>query len=311
MQPSAVNRPPGRDLLYLAVAVAFISTSGPIMAVTAAPALAIAFWRCCLGSISLAPWVFWRRRRELFGLDRREWKLIVIAGLLLGLHFATWIPSLRFTSIASSTAIIATQPIWAALIARMRGAHVPRLAWLGIGVAMLGVLALTGIDASIDPRSLIGNGLALIGAIAAAAYVTVGSQVRQTVSTATMTLGLYGSAAVGILAVCVVSGTPLTGFSASAWLGILAVTVGSQIIGHTLINRALARTTATVASLTILFEMPGATIIAALWIGQIPPLAIVPAVALLFAGLILVIRSGNRLTPATPGDKLSTIDEKE
>lgn len=304
MQPSAVNRPPGRDLLYLAVAVAFISTSGPLIAVTAAPALAIAFWRCFLGSVAMAPLVLWRRRRELLALDRREWKLIILAGLFLAAHFATWIPSLRFTTVASSTALVATQPIWAALIARARGAHVPVQAWFGIGLAMLGIIALTGVDASIDPRQLIGDGLALLGAILAAAYVTVGAQVRQSVSTLTMTFVLYGVSAIALLIVCVVGGQSLTGYSAQAWLYIILLTVGSQLLGHSLINRALATTSATVASLAILFEMPGSTLIAALWIGQVPPLAIVPAVALLFAGLIIVIRSGDRVprppSPPTP-----------
>lgn len=304
MQPSAVNRPPGRDLLYLAVAVAFISTSGPLIAVTAAPALAIAFWRCFLGSVAMMPWVLWRRRREFAALDRREWKLIVIAGLFLAAHFATWIPSLRFTTVASSTALVATQPIWAALIARARGSHVPGSAWAGIGVAMIGILALTGVDASIDPRSLIGNGLALLGAILAAAYVTVGAQVRQSVSTVTMTFILYAVSAIALLIVCVIGNQALTGYSMQAWIYILLLTVGSQLLGHTLINRALATTSATIASLAILFEMPGSTLIAALWIGQIPPLAILPAVALLFAGLIIVIRSGDRVprppSPPTP-----------
>jgi drug/metabolite transporter (DMT)-like permease len=299
---NAVNRPPGRDLVLLGIAVAFLATSGPIIAATAAPALAIAFWRCFLGSAATAPWVLWRRRAEFVRLDRREWRLILLAGFFLGAHFATWIPSLRFTTVASSTALVATQPVWAALIARARGSHVPTRAWIGIGIAMLGILALTGIDGSIDTRQLIGDGLALLGAILAAAYVTVGAQVRQSVSTATMTFILYGTAALLLLGLCLVSGQALAGYSAQAWLLILALTIGSQLLGHTLVNRVLVTTSATVASLAILFEMPGATLLAALWLGQTPPLVILPAVALLFIGLIIVIRSGDRarLTPSEP-----------
>ena len=84
-------------------------------------------------------------------MTRREWWLVGSAGLLLGAHFATWIPSLRFTTVASSTALVATQPVWAALIARRRGAVIPRTAWIGIGIALVGVLILTGIDVSVDP----------------------------------------------------------------------------------------------------------------------------------------------------------------
>lgn len=295
---ATLGRPPVADLAWLAVAVLFISSSGPIIAALAAPALAIAFWRCFLGSAATAPWVLWRHRGEVLRLSRREWWLIGSAGLLLGAHFATWIPSLRFTTVASSTALVATQPVWAALIARQRGAYIPRSAWVGIGIALVGVLVLTGVDLSVDPSHLIGDALALVGAMLAAAYVTVAESARRTVSTATLTTGLYASAAVLLLALTLAGGQPLTGYSWRDWGLILLLTAGAQLLGHTLINKVLATTSATVVSLAILFEMPGATIIAAVALGQIPPLGIIPAVALMFVGIVLVIRAGSRTVPS-------------
>jgi len=299
MAPSAgpvgtLARPPATDVALLGVAVLFISSSGPIIAAIAAPALAIAFWRCFLGSVFTAPWVLLRRRREVTSLTRREIRLIVVSGLLLGAHFATWIPSLRFTTVASSTALVATQPVWAALIARWRGAHIPRSAWIGIGVALVGVLVLTGVDVSVNPRHLIGDVLALVGAVLAAAYVTVGEQARQSVSTATFTTGLYASAAVLLVVITVMGGQALVGFSLRDWILIGLLTLGAQLLGHTLINKVLSTTSATVVSLAILFEMPGATIIAAIALGQLPPWGILPAVGLMFVGIVLVIRSGSR-----------------
>lgn len=291
---SAVSRPPAGDLVLLGVAVAFISTSGPIIAATDAPALGIAFWRCFLGAAATGVWVLARHRAELLALSRRELRLTASAGLLLGAHFATWIPSLRFTSVASSTALVATQPVWAALIARARGAHVPGRAWAGIVLSLAGVLVLTGVDFSLDPRSLLGDALALVGAVLAAAYVSVAEQARQTVSTATSTLLTYGAAAAGLLVVCLVGGQALAGYPAQAWLLIVLLTAGAQLLGHTLINRVLSTTSATVTSLAILFEMPGATLLAALWLGQVPTAALVPAVVLLFAGLALVIAASDR-----------------
>ncbi len=292
-----LTRPPVADLMWLAVAVLFISSSGPIIAATVAPALAIAFWRCFLGSAATAPWMLLRRRAELLRMTRREWWLVASAGMLLGAHFATWIPSLRFTTVASSTALVATQPVWAALIARQRGAVIPRSAWIGIGISLVGVLLLTGVDVSVDPRHLIGDVLALIGAMLAAAYVTVSESARRTVSTTTLTSGLYASAAVLLLVLCLVGRQPLAGFSARDWLLILLLTLGAQLLGHTLINKVLATTSATVVSLAILFEMPGATIIAGIALGQLPPLGVIPAAALMFAGIVLVIRAGSRTVP--------------
>jgi drug/metabolite transporter (DMT)-like permease len=296
--PGALARPPLADVAWLGVAVLFISSSGPIIAATVAPALAIAFWRCFLASAVTAPWVLLRRRAEVLRMRRGEWQLVGASGLLLGAHFATWIPSLRFTTVASSTALVATQPVWAALIARRRGAHIPRSAWIGIAISLVGVLVLTGIDVSVDPRHLIGDGLALAGGILAAAYVTVSESARRTVSTATLTTGLYATSAATLLVLCVVGRQPLFGFSAQAWALIIALTVGAQLLGHTLINKVLSTTSATIVSLAILLEMPGATIIAAVTLGQVPSVGIIPAVALMFAGIVLVIRAGTREVPS-------------
>ena len=284
-------RPSRADALLMAVMLLFLSASGPIIAATAAPALAIAFWRCILGSGATGAWLLVRRSRELLSLNRRELGLIAAAGALLGLHFAAWVPSLRFTSVAASTAIVATQPVWAALIARARGVRIAPLAWVGIGISLLGVLVLTGIDASLDPRALIGDGLALLGAILAAAYISVGEHARKTVSTATMTFVLYGVSALTVLVLVIALRVPLTGFSMQAWVLILLLTLTAQLLGHSLMNRLLATVPATVISLTILLELPGAAIIAAIVLGQMPTLSLIPAMALILAGLVLVIRT--------------------
>ena len=293
----AFARPPTADLVWLGVADLFISSSGPIIAAIAAPALAIAFWRCFLGSVATSPWVLLRRRVEVAHLSRREWGMVAGAGLLLGAHFAAWIPSLRFTTVASSTALVATQPVWAALIARQRGTHIARSAWVGIAISLVGVLLLTGIDVSVDPQHLIGDALALAGGMLAAAYVTVGEEARRSVSTSVMTTGAYASSALLLLVLCLVGRQALTGFSARDWALIAALTVGAQLLGHTLINKVLATTPATVVSLAILLEMPGATIIAAIALGQLPPWGIIPAVVLIFTGIVLVIRSGSSDIP--------------
>ena len=115
----------------------------------------------------------WRAR------SARDRRLSRLSGAFLAAHFATWIPSLSFTTVASSVALVATQPVWAALIARQRGEHIHRQTWIGIGLALAGTLVLTGVDLSISGRALFGDLLALVGGMLAAAYVTVGGEVRQ------------------------------------------------------------------------------------------------------------------------------------
>jgi drug/metabolite transporter (DMT)-like permease len=280
------------------VAVVAVSTSAPLVRVADAPTLAIAFWRNALALpvLALLVWLHGRslRGRGGLALDGRERRLSIVAGLFLGAHFATWIPSLSFTSVASSVALVSTQPVWAALIARGRGEDVPSGAWWGIGIALAGVLVLTGVDLSVEPRALFGDVLALIGGVMAAAYVTVGAAVRRTVPTSVYALVCYGVAAGGLLVVCLAGRQPLAGsdYDATTWLALLAMVVGPQLLGHTLVNRVLGTTSPTVVSVAILFEIVGAALLAWLAFDEVPPASAIPAAILIGVGVVLVVRAG-------------------
>jgi len=287
-----VASPARTDALVLAIALTAVSTSGPLIAATAVPALAIAFWRNAMASAVLVPAVLLTARQELLGLDRRERRLALLAGALLALHFATWIPSVTLTSVASATALVATQPIWAALLARARGQVVSRRVWAGIAVAVSGALLLTGADLSVSGTALLGDALAVVGGAFAAAYMVAGSEIRRSVSTTTYTAVCYTVTALILLVVCVVGRQSLTGYDTADWLKLLALTAGAQLLGHSLFNRVLRTLGATVVSLSILLEIPGAALLAALLLGQRPPLLALPAAVLLVTGLAMVIRDG-------------------
>ncbi|MEC7001464.1 MAG: EamA family transporter [Actinomycetota bacterium] len=133
-----------------------------------------------------------------------------------------------------------------------------------------------------------------MGAVFSAAYVSVAERVRKTVDTSTTTFVLYAVSAVTILPLVFILGQQLVGFDTQAWALILAVTLGAQLLGHSMMTRVLSSTSATVVSLAILFEMPGATLVAAIWLGQVPPLALLPAAGLILAGLVIVIKAADR-----------------
>jgi drug/metabolite transporter (DMT)-like permease len=293
-----MHHPPPRDLALLGLAVAAVSTAAPLVRIAGAPTLAIAFWRNALALPVLALLVWLHARGAHRGgapaLDRRERRLSIVAGLFLGAHFATWIPSLSFTSVASSVALVSTQPVWAALIARGRGEHVPAGAWWGIGSAVAGAVVLSGVDLSVDSRALFGDLLALIGGVLAAAYVTVGAEVRRTLPTSVYALVCYGVAAGALLVVCVVGRQPLAGsdYDATTWLALLAMVAGPQLLGHTVVNRVLGTTSPTLVSVAILFEIVGSALLAWVAFDEVPPVSAIPAAILIGMGVVLVVRSG-------------------
>ncbi|MGR8008438.1 DMT family transporter [Streptomyces hypolithicus] len=282
---------PRIDLVLLGVAVAAVSFSAPLIAATAAPALAIAFWRNAMAVGVLAPVALLRHRTELRRIGRRPLLLAVAAGALLALHFGLWLPSLRMTSVASSTALCTTTPIWTTLLLRMRGHRPPRTVWAGTMLAVVGVVILTGVDLTLSPRALAGDALALGGGMAAAGYVLLGAEVRRTVSTTAYTFVCYSTTALVLLVTCLASGAELGGYDATTWLMLAALTASAQLLGHSLLNRVVSTLGPSVTSTAILLETPGAALIAALWLGQQPPLGAYPALLVIMAGLALVVRA--------------------
>lgn len=294
-----MTSPRRSDIALMGVGVVAVATSGPLMAATDAPALAIAFWRNALAVAVLLPVVAWRFRAELVALDGRERRLTALAGVLLALHFACWVPSVTLTSVATATALVATQPVWAALLDRLRGAPVPGTTWAGVGLALVGAVLLTGVDLDGGRDALVGDGLAVLGGVFAAGYVAAGSAVRRTVSTTTYTALCYAVAAALLGVVCLVGGQQLGGYDATVWWQLVGLTVGAQLLGHSIFNLVLRRTSPIVVSLVILLEIPGAALLAAVLLDQAVPLLALPAVVLLLAGLAVVVRGSRPPVPAT------------
>lgn len=291
-----------RDLVLLAVAVVAVSTAAPLIRYAAAPALAVAFWRTALalpvtGSGMVAQHLWPRRYTRQPRLDRHTTRLSLLAGAYLAGHFATWVPSLSFTSVASSVALVTTQPVWTALIARLRGQDVPAAVWQGIGLALAGVLILTGVDFSVSARALFGDLLALVGGVLAALYVTAGSEARQRLGTASYSTVCYATASGLLLVVCLVAGQALAGYDGKTWLTLVALAIGPQLLGHTVVNQVLKRLSPTVVSVAILFEIVGAALLAWVFFDEVPPWAAVPAALLIGAGTVRVIAAMARPVP--------------
>ncbi|GAA0929706.1 DMT family transporter [Virgisporangium aurantiacum] len=293
-------------VLALCVAVVSVSTSAPLIAYAAAPALALAFWRNALSLAVLGPAAATRGRAQFADLvarDRRTLGVCGLSGLALAVHFGTWVPSAKLTTVATATALVCTTPIWSAMIATAQGTRLPRVTWIGITIAVVGAVLATGADfavsGSLTGGAVLGDVLALIGGVAGAVYFALGERARTVVSTTVYSSTVYSVCALALLVVCLATGTEMVDFPAMTWLAIVGTTVFPQLLGHTMVNYSLRRVSATTVNVLLLLEVPGATLLGWLLIDQLPDARSVPGLAILTVGVAVVMIGAARASRAT------------
>ena len=275
---------PGRpDLLRLSLGILGIGTSGPLIALSTMPIPTLIFWRNLGGSLLTLPFALRHRA------NRNGVKWSVIAGILLATHFIGFFLAMRWTSVAAGTARVALQPIFAAIFVKMSGGHIPSKAWFGMFVSFSGVLLISGVDLHISVRSFLGDLAALISSALAALYMMAGSRAQRTVETTTYTAICYFICAMTALPLAILSGYSIFNFTAREWWIVVGLIVGAQILGHTMFNSTLKRVSPAIVSLIIFFEVPVSSVLAAWWLGQRPPLGVLPGIALILTGCVLVV----------------------
>lgn len=289
--------------LLAAVAVVGVSASGPLMAAIAAPALVIAFWRNAAATVVLVPFAA-RRPQALRALRWSDVRSTVFAGVMLAVHFAGWVSALQLTTVAAATALTCTQLVWVVGIDAVRGRRPSRAMVLGCAVSVAGVLVVSGVDLTLSGRALLGDLLAVVGGLGAALYLVAGESARARLSTTHYTVLCYGVCALVLGLACLLTGTSLVGYGWRVWLLVAAVTVCAQLLGHSLINHLLAVMSPTVISLVLLVEVPGAALLAAAFLGQVPPVGVLVGLALVLAGLVVVVRARRAPVPVAEAPPL-------
>lgn len=277
-------------IFFLAlVGIAGVSASGPIMAATAAPALTIALWRNVFGALVLATPTLIKEPRRFRSLSRPELKYTAIAATALALHFACFVTSVKMTSVAAATALVCLQAAWIALFQWFRGSKPAKPVLLGLGAALIGVVVITGFDMGVSREALLGDLLAVVGGVLAAVYTLAGSKARKSMSTGVYTSLCYGFCSVILLVLCLAFRQPFVSIPPEAWWGIVGVTVAAQIFGHTIFNHLLATMSPLVVSMMILVEIPGAALLAGVFLKQALPAGTYTGLALILVGLAIVI----------------------
>jgi drug/metabolite transporter (DMT)-like permease len=290
------------DVVLMAVGVLGVSLSGPLIAAMASvPALAIAFWRMAIATAFTAP-VASTHRRAVRDISASDMRLIVVAAAALAAHFALWVSSLKLTSVASATALVCLQAGWVVLFSWMGGVRPDRRTAAGLVVCLAGVLVVTGVDFAVSPEDLLGDLLALLGGAGSAVYMIVGGRVRQRTNTAVYTLLCYGMCSLMLVVACLVGSVPLVGFTGDDWVQLVALAVASQLLGHSVFNHLLATVSPTLVSMVILLEVPGAALLAGLFLGQTPPAGVYAGLVVLLCGLAVVTAARKEVAAAVPPD---------
>lgn len=261
--------------------------------------LAIATWRTVIAAALLAPFALAKSRHEIRAFERRDWLLIGAAGVFLSLHFILFIGSLFHTTVASSGVLVATTPIFLAILGwAVLKERVARRVAFGIAVAFGGAVVIGVGDhahgSSAFPNPWLGNGMALAAAFMAAAYLIIGRAVRQKTNWLAYVFPLYTLVAVLVLGVALVRGVPLFGYSAEFYLLCLAMALGPSLLGHGSFNYAVKYISATLIGLLTLLE-PIASSLAAAWLfGEVPPALGMAGMALALAGVVLALLPSRR-----------------
>jgi drug/metabolite transporter (DMT)-like permease len=222
------------------VAVSFASILIRFAQGAGMPSLAVAAWRLIFASMILLPYAWATRRDEIRDLSGKEWALLVVSGLFLGLHFATWIASLGYTSVASSVVLVSMGPVFVGLGSWLVLREQPSaLLVVGIILAVIGSVVISWGDLGQGRNQLLGDLLALAGAVFVAGYLMIGYRVRARRSLTTYIALVYGVAMVTLVIIVLIARQPMFGYSSNAYGWVLALALGPQIVGHSTLNWAL------------------------------------------------------------------------
>jgi drug/metabolite transporter (DMT)-like permease len=292
--------PVRRIPLALLLAIAAVSTGAPFARwADPAPPIVIAALRVAIAAVLLLG-AGWREIGSLRRIAPRDRPLVVLSGALLGVHFGCWIASLSFTSTAASVALVCTNPIFAALFGGLLGDRVRGREWVGIAIAAAGCAVLAGGDWRAGGDALIGDGLALLGAASAAAYLVVGRRLRTALPLLPYLGAVNAIAAIGLVIAALVLGAPFRDLPAHSYVACAGAALVASLIGHSLLNAAVRVTPTHLVALVTLGEPIGSSLITWAAFGEQPPVHAALGGAIVLGGIAIgFVRRQAAVSPAS------------
>lgn len=255
----------------LMLGVLALSTSAIFVKLADAPSSVTAFYRLFFTALALAPFLVLDpgRRAQLRALEPRKAGLIVLSGLLLAIHYVMWFESLRYTSVSSSTVLVALQPLFSLLFSFLLLGERPRKSALAGCLIAIGGSAVIGWgDFQVSAGALLGDLLALAAAGVISLYFLIGQVIRRELDAVAYSVPGYLSSAAFLLAYTLAKGDPLTGWSGSTWAAFLGLAFLSTIGGQFVFNLLLKNLSATAVTMGILGEPVGTCILAFFILGE-------------------------------------------
>ena len=274
---------------------------------TDAEPLAIAAWRLTLATAIVLPILWTRAVPEWRVLNARTLWLILAASALLAGHFATWITSLDFTSIANSVVLVSTAPLWVAVIGRLTGILrlSPLMTW-AVALSVIGAVVIGWGSARIGFSTLRGDLLALAGAACMGAYLLVAQRVQRTLEFAPYVGLVYGVTALLLWVTCLAAGTPVRGFSAGTWWALVGIALVSQVIGHSGYNWSLRHLRPDFVAVTLLAEPIVASVLGLILFQEAIPAMTLAGGAIILAAIAMAARAQLAEQRAAVGDTART-----
>jgi len=271
-----------------------------------APSLVIAALRLTFATLLITPLALTRYWDEIKRFTRTEILLGVFSGIFLAAHFATWITSLEYTSVASSVVFVGTGPLWVALLSPLLlKEHISERAVIGLTLAVIGGMVIGLADACVWDKGLVcpalkdilqgramwGNFLALMGAWAVTGYLIIGRKLRAGTGLVPYIFLVYGIAAIFLILIMFISGNSPLGYKPQTYGWIFLLAAIPQLIGHTIYNWTLKYMTATLVAMTVLSEPIGSATLAFFILKETPPLMTLAGGVLILVGITLSSRS--------------------
>ena len=273
--------------LIIILGVVGTSVSAVLVRIANAPSLVLVLYRVSFAAAFLLPVLIIRHRQELKNIPKRDFILSAFSGIFLGFHFAAYFQSLRFTSIASSVVLVDTEVFFIAWITFLLfGEKVGRKCWLGILLTFAGSVIVAFSDAGSGSNVLIGDIIALAGALCLACYTTLGVFCRRTMSTIVYTFMVYAFAAITALIVLFVQGVKLIGYDRINILSGLGLALFCTLLGHSLFSWGLKFEKPVFVSAVKMLEPVFATIWGMFLFSEIPSAFVIVGGSLIIIGII-------------------------